>query len=70
MIRPCLPIFRYDTVAWKIPIADFYLASIGNGMLIPQDRPFYPRRLCHAGDRRIGEVMAVQGPRAQLQSGG
>ncbi|WP_372804851.1 substrate-binding periplasmic protein [Loktanella salsilacus] len=61
--------FRYDTVGVENDtIADFYLASIGNGMLIPKIA-HYPTVALAMQGMADGEVMAVAGPRAQLQAG-
>ena len=61
--------FRYDTVGVENDtIADFYLAGIGNGMLIPKMQHY--RTVAVAMDAMAaGDVMAVMGPRAQLQAG-
>ncbi|MBU2358051.1 substrate-binding periplasmic protein [Loktanella sp. M215] len=61
--------FRYDTVGVENDtIADFYLAGIGNGMLIPKMK-HYPTVAAAMLAMAAGDVMAVMGPRAQLQAG-
>ncbi|MFZ3581585.1 substrate-binding periplasmic protein [Loktanella sp. DJP18] len=61
--------FRYDTVGVENDtIADFYLAGIGNGMLVPKMQ-HYPTVALAMDAMAQGEVMAVMGPRAQLQAG-
>ncbi len=61
--------FRYDTVGVENDtIADFYLASIGNGMLIPKIKHYQTVGLAMDA-MEDGEVMAVAGPRAQLEAG-
>ena len=61
--------FRFDTVGVENDtIADFYLAGIGGGMLIPKMQ-HYPTVALAMEAMAQGEVMAVMGPRAQLQAG-
>ncbi len=61
--------FRFHTVAVENDsLADFYLSSLGNGILIPQIRRF-PTPDAAMRALAGGEVKAVMGARAQLEHG-
>ena len=61
--------FRFDEVGVENDsLADFYLSSVGNGMLIPKMKRYASVAAAMEG-LRAGEVKAVMGPRTQLDFG-
>lgn len=67
--KPVPAYFRFDLVGVENDsIADFYLSRLAGGALLPKMRRY--RDIAAAMDAlKAGEVVAVMGPRAQLQHG-
>lgn len=65
--KPIPAYFRFDTVAVENDtISDFYLASLAGGQLRANIRR-YPDYVAAMGALAAGDVMAVMGPRGQLE---
>lgn len=67
--KPVPAYFRFDTVGVENDtIADFYLSAFPGGQLTPNMHRF-PTTAAAMDALAAGEVMAVMGPRAQLEAG-